>query len=328
VVGRALTLVFVILILGSLGAGEAPSRGRQARAGGGPAIRVATVALPAPVPCDRTEGSCYVPPPGTSWQLQLTCDDGATCTNLGVRAGLYDIDWDDTPASTVGAIHGAGGRAVCHISAGTWEDWRSDAASFPSGVIGEKDEGWSGEKWLDVRALGVVLPIMAARMDVCQRKGFDGVQFDNVDGWQARTGFPLTRVDYVRYSAMLANTAHAKGMSAAFANAVENLRDLLPYMDWFLIEECSTYGECDQARPFTAAGKFVGGIEYRRPGERRSRKGLQGPLPFCSLYERHGISGVLKDLDLDSFLRACDAPRSRRTGGRGHVAGSAAGRSP
>lgn len=325
--GRALILVFVILILGSLGAGEAPTRGQQALAGATPAMTAATVPLPAPVACDRTEGSCYVPPPGTSWQLQLSCDDGATCTNLGVRAGLYAIDWEDNPASTVSAIHGAGGRAVCHVSAGTWEDWRSDAASFPSDVIGEKDEGWAGEKWLDVRAPGV-LPIMGARLDVCRRKGFDGVLFDNVDGWQARTGFPLNRVDYVRYSAMLANAAHARGLSAAFANAVENLRDLLPYMDWFLIEECSTYGECGQALPFTAAGKFVGGIEYRRPGELRSRKGLEGPPPFCSLYERHGISGLLKDLDLDSFLRVCTAPRSRRAGGRGHGEGSAGGRSP
>ena len=50
-----------------------------------------------------------------------------------------------------------------------------------------KSNGWPGEKWLDIRDLASLGPIMQARLDICERKGFDAVEFDNVDGYQNRT---------------------------------------------------------------------------------------------------------------------------------------------
>ena len=74
------------------------------------------------------------------------------------------------------------------------ENWRLDAGSFPASVKGGSN-GWPGERWLDIRQLSVLEPIMDKRLAMCAAKGFDAVEPDNMDGWQNRTGFPLTAQD-------------------------------------------------------------------------------------------------------------------------------------
>ena len=72
---------------------------------------------------------------------------------------------------------------MCYISAGTWENWRPDAKRFPAVVKGKPDGGWPGERWLDIRRLDILRPLMRERIQRCARKGFDGVEFDNVDAY-------------------------------------------------------------------------------------------------------------------------------------------------
>jgi hypothetical protein len=72
-----------------------------------------------PIPCDTSQGSCYAPPLMASWQWQLTCDVDSTCADLSVEVDWYDVDWEETPAAMVDAIHEAGAHAACYISAGT-----------------------------------------------------------------------------------------------------------------------------------------------------------------------------------------------------------------
>jgi hypothetical protein len=103
---------------------------------------------------------------------------------------------------------------------------------------------------------------MQARLDVCDTKGFDAVEFDNVDGYQNRTGFPLTGADQLRYDVFLANQAHRRGMSAVLKNDLGQVRTLLPYFDFALNEQCFQYHECDKLTPFVDAGKAVFGVEY------------------------------------------------------------------
>ena len=153
------------------------------------------------VPADR-----WVPAPSTTWQWQL---DGAL--DLSVPADMYDVDLFETPAATVDAIHARGARAVCYLSAGSYEEFRPDAGDFPARVLGKPLEGWPGERWLDVRRRDVLGPIMERRMDLCRDKGFDGVEPDNVDGYANRSGFPLRAADQLAYNRMLARAAHARG---------------------------------------------------------------------------------------------------------------------
>jgi len=87
---------------------------------------------------------------------------------------MYDIDMFDNDASVVASLHHKGRKVVCYIDVGTWENWRPDAKKFPKFVLG-KHNGWPGEKWLDIRSIDILGPIMQARMDLCQAKGFDAM---------------------------------------------------------------------------------------------------------------------------------------------------------
>ncbi|HZF57556.1 MAG TPA: endo alpha-1,4 polygalactosaminidase [Rubrobacter sp.] len=87
----------------------------------------------------------------------------------------YDLDGFDTPKATVDRIHANGGKGICYISVGSWESWRPDKGRFPKRVLGRGYYGWPGEKWLDVRQLDALAPIMEARMDACKEKGFDAI---------------------------------------------------------------------------------------------------------------------------------------------------------
>jgi hypothetical protein len=129
----------------------------------------------------------WVPSPGDSVQVQL-----AGRVDTSVPADVFYVDGDETPRATVRALHEQGARVVCYLSAGSWEDYRRDAGAFPRRVLGRRLDGWPHERWLDVRRVGVLMAIMGRRLDRCARKGFDAADFDNVDGYQNRSGFPLT----------------------------------------------------------------------------------------------------------------------------------------
>jgi hypothetical protein len=210
-------------------------------------------ALPEPAPCE----GCYAPELATTWQWQL---QGTIDTSVDVQ--MYDIDGFEATHALVQQLHDDGRDVVCYISAGSWENFRPDSGNFPDRVKGASN-GWPGEKWLDIRELRVLGPIMQARMDICETKGFDAIEFDNVDGYQNHTGFPLTGADQLRYNIYLANQAHRRGLSAVLKNDLGQIRAQVPYFDFALNEQCFQYSECDRLRPFVNAGKAVFGVEYK-----------------------------------------------------------------
>src|SRR5262249_26019023 len=138
---------------------------------------------------DASTPGVWVPPPGTTWQWQLT---GVIDTSFDVA--MYDIDLFDAPQTVIDSLHAQGRIVICYFSAGSYENWRSDASSFPSASLGNALSGWPGERWLDVRS-DAVRTIMRARLDRAVTKRCDGVEPDNVDGFANNTGFPLTAAD-------------------------------------------------------------------------------------------------------------------------------------
>ena len=242
-------------------------------------------ALPEPVACD----GCWVPPLHTSWQWQLQGE-----LDLSVNAEAYDVDLFDTPAANVKTLHDKGRKAVCYLSAGTWENWRPDKGEFPDSVLGAHN-GWPGERWLDIRRLSVLGPIMKARLDLCASKGFDAVEFDNVDGYTNHTGFPLAGSDQLRYNVFLANEAHRRGLSAALKNDLDQVAKLLPYFDFALDEQCFQYRECARLTPFVNGGKAVFEVEYKL--ERSA---------FCPKAKELGFNSMRKRLSLGAWRAACE----------------------
>jgi hypothetical protein len=245
----------------------------------------ADAAPPAPTPC---VGVCWTPPANTSWQIQL---QGKLKTTVNAR--LYDVDLFDTPAATVTALHAAGHKVSCYFSAGSYENWRSDAARFPAVVKGAGN-GWPGEQWLDVRRLDLLMPIMQARLDLCKQKGFDSADPDNVDGYTNTTGFPLTAADQLAYNVAIANAAHARGLTVALKNDLTQIPQLVGYFDWALNEQCFQYSECALLTPFSTAGKAVMNIEYSL-----------GVKKFCPAANARNFNSLKKTKALKAPRTAC-----------------------
>ncbi|MFI2074134.1 MULTISPECIES: endo alpha-1,4 polygalactosaminidase [Streptomyces] len=254
-----------------------------------------------PVPTDRmtpggTPGSTpaqpsgrWQPKPGTRWQWQL---GGRVDTS--VDAPVYDIDGFENSAKTVAELHARGRKVICYINAGAWENFRSDKEKFPASVLGAKNKGWDGEKWLDIRRLDVLRPIMAARIDMCRQKGFDAVEPDLTEGFRNRTGFPLTADHQLAFNRMLAELAHERGLAVGLKNDLEQIPQLVRDFDFAVNEQCAQYDECEKLTPFIKRNKAVFHVEYELP-----------PGDFCDTAKRLGLSSMKKNLDLDAWRRPC-----------------------
>jgi len=281
-------ILFVIILLpASCRAQEAQDKPKPLE------IQPSSPAVAQVTPAATTGKAIWQPAPGITWQWQLR--DSPVDTSG--EAKVYDINLFDNDASVVAALHAQGRKVICYMSAGSWEDWRSDKDQFPPEVVGKDYKGWPGEKWLDIRQIDKLAPILRARLDLCHDKGFDGIEPDNIDAYTNDTGFPLTYQDQLRYNIWLADEAHARGLAIGLKNDSEQVADLLPYFDWALTEDCFDQGWCEQMIPFIEAGKVVIDTEYTDTGIALE--------DFCSQAKAMQFSAILKHRDLDAFIQAC-----------------------
>lgn len=247
-------------------------------------------AADAPPPIESSlSAQRWNPAPGDAWQIQFS---GDLDTNLDVN--IFFLDLFDTPESVIRDLHARGVKVVCYFSAGSHEDWRPDAGDFPEAILGAALTGWPGERWLDIRDLQTLGPIMLERIRLAVQKGCDGVDPDNVDGHINSTGFPLTPNDQLAYNIFLANAAHQNGLSVGLKNDLEQAEQLLPFFDWALNESCFSYDECRLLLPFVNSGKPVFVIEYEL-----------SPEEFCLQANALGFDAMQKKTQLDAFRFPC-----------------------
>ncbi|MFJ3978267.1 endo alpha-1,4 polygalactosaminidase [Streptomyces sp. NPDC090021] len=233
-------------------------------------------------------GQRWQPPPGTGWQWQLT---GRLDTS--VKAPVYDIDGFTTTKAQVAELKKAGRKTICYLSTGAWEDFRPDAEAFPRDLLG-KGNGWEGERWLDIRRVAELEPLMAKRFDMCRDKGFDAVEPDNMDGYQNASGFPLTADDQLRYNRLIAKLAHDRGMAVGLKNDLDQIPQLVGDFDFAVNEQCAQYDECERLTPFVEAGKAVFHAEYELSTSR-----------FCTRSKTLKLSSIQKRYDLDAWRKTC-----------------------
>ncbi|MGC4118301.1 MAG: endo alpha-1,4 polygalactosaminidase [Myxococcales bacterium] len=268
----------------SSGAGDAATAERDAAEA--PGLDASSSTKP-----DAGNASLWKPAPGTSWQWQL---QGTIDTSFDVA--MYDVDLFETPQATIDALHAAGRTVICYFSAGSYEDFRSDKGDFPAPVIGKAMDGWAGESWLDV-SNAALQPVMKARLDLAAQKRCDGVEPDNMDGYQNDTGFSLTAADQLAYNRFIASEAHARGLSVGLKNDIDQLDDLVADFDWALNEECVKYDECEgYTTSFIAANKAVFHVEYGTASLADAVCPKTQPLRFSTL---------IKKLGLDAWRVAC-----------------------
>ncbi len=205
----------------------------------------------------HASSSWYRPTPDVTWQWQLS---GVIDQNYNVN--IYDIDLFDTPVKTIASLQSKGKKVICYFSAGSSENWRSDFARFDRSTLGKKN-GWEGERWLDIRTDNA-LDVMLERLNLAVKKGCDGVEPDNVDGYLNKTGFPLTVKDQITFNRRIAEEAHRRGLAVALKNTGDLANELVDYFDLAINEECHAYRECDQLAVFTKQGKPILNAEYKK----------------------------------------------------------------
>ncbi len=223
------------------------------------------------------------------WQIQYTGEIDPT-----LDVDVYNLDLADTNSDVISQLHERGIFVMCYFSAGSFEDWRIDANQFPQEVLGKDMQGWPGEKWLDIRQIEKLKPIIESRLDLAVEKDCDGVDPDNVNGYANDTGFPLTGADQIAFNIFLAEAAHQRGLKIGLKNDLEQIPELLPYFDWELNEECFSFNECELLLPFIQAGKPVFVIEYETSAEE-----------FCPQANELKFNALQKNLELDAFRVPC-----------------------
>ena len=225
----------------------------------------------------------WQPRPTTApWQWQL---QGRIDTSIDAR--VYEVDGFETPRRTVAQLHRLRRKAICYLDVGAWESYRPDADRYPAAVLGKAYSRYPDERWLDIRRIGRLAPILRKRFDICKRKRFDAVEPDNLAGYENRSGFPLSAADQLRFNRWVAREVHRRGMSVALKNDPEQASRLVADFDFAVVEECFAYDECEKFSPFVEAGKAVFSAEYEG-----------SPSDFCPRARALRFSTIEKGYDL------------------------------
>ncbi|WP_460724199.1 endo alpha-1,4 polygalactosaminidase [Nocardia heshunensis] len=192
---------------------------------------------------DYQLGGQYPPPPGTKIVVRDSTAEPA--------AGLYNI---------------------CYVNGfqtqpGERELWLRDRRDLV--LIGQNGSPLIDENWPDELILDTSTPAKRTRLaeiinrsvDTCATKGFNAVEFDNLDSY-TRSQEALTVDDNIELAAALAKFAHAAGLAVGQKNAAElgeRGRGRAAF-DFAIAEECLRFQECGSYAE--VYGQAVIDIEY------------------------------------------------------------------
>jgi Glycoside-hydrolase family GH114 len=294
-----------------------------------PALAMLALGVLAGSACGSAEPSAngIVRPPDGRWQYQLQASPAGNHASGGIDVDICErpfvggpacvtpsvIDFDlyrdqrgpgidDRPnRRAVAALHRLGGYAICYVDAGGIEDHRPDYHRFlrwhrrhGRSLLGDPfSKRFPDERWANVggaRQRAFLLRMMERRVAKCERAGFDAVEFDVVDAWDAgrrRTGWRVSYRDQLKYNRSLAAIAHEHGLAVGLKNDLGQIEDLVDRFDFAINEECVTHDECELLRPFVEAGKPVFHVEYEQP--RSEFCEAVAPLGFNSIRKRYEL---------------------------------------
>lgn len=198
------------------------------------------------------------------------------------------------------------GYTICYVNAFQTQpdepriDRPDETSNWPADLVlttlGD-DPDWPGEFLIDIstddkrrKALAHVKPMI----NTCTNKGFDAVEFDNLDSWTRFDGTPKeARVPFgkpaaIAYARLLTAYAHSRRLASAQKNTPQLGRHVsrtVIAFDFVVSEECGRYNEC---APYVKAfDRRIIAIEYTNRGFDRACAAIGA-----------SVSVVLRDLDL------------------------------
>jgi Glycoside-hydrolase family GH114 len=221
---------------------------------------------------DPVAAESYAPPPANAgFDYQIAGD-----YPLPQGVSVVSRDW------FIGVPAADPAYSICYVNAfqtqanesGT--DRPDERSNWPRKLILSKlgdDPNWGGEYLVDVRS-GKKRK-RAARwvqqmIDGCAQKGFDAVEYDNLDSWTRFDGTPLakkvpfSKKQALAYARLLADRAHAAGLAVGQKNTADTTpaQSQKVGFEFAIAEECARYTECDRYQ--RVYGDRVIVIEYRR----------------------------------------------------------------
>jgi hypothetical protein len=230
--------------------------------------------------------TAYAPPPANAgFDYQIGGD-----YPLPAGVSVVSRDW------FLGAPAGDPAYSICYVNAfQTQADERGvnrpdERSNWPRKLILDElgdDPKWGGEYLVDIgtaakrRRAARWVGRMIAR---CAAKGFDAVEYDNLDSWTRFDGTPLAddvpfgKRDAIAYASLLADRAHALGLAVGQKNTADVTARQARRVgfDFAIAEECARYGECGRYR--TVHGDRVIAIEYRRRDFRKACTTVGGAI--------------------------------------------------
>ncbi|ROQ39845.1 glycosyl hydrolase family 114 [Frondihabitans sp. PhB188] len=126
------------------------------------------------------------------------------------------------------------------------------------------DPGWPDEHIIDISTRAKRLEaatIVGGSTKSCATKGFEAVEFDNLDSYSRSKG-ALTLAQAIAFAKLLVKQAHADGLAAGQKNTAQlgsRGKTQIGY-DFAVSEECDTYDECGTFT--TVYGSNVLDVEY------------------------------------------------------------------
>lgn len=248
----------------------------------------------------------WKPSPGLSWTYQLSVIPTVAQLANPKEFDVWNIDLFDTPTASIKTIQAAGSKVICYFSAGTFEEWRPDAAKFKAADKGNAMEDWAGETWLNTGSSNV-RSIMAARLDLAVAKGCNAVDPDNMDGYAHDTGVPLTQATATNYVKFLATEANKRGLSIGLKNALDIIPSVLSSVQFAVNEQCAAYDECDALTPFANANKPVFHVEYPKGDNVNNNKSVSKTkaASICACKDEWNFSPIIKNSNLNTWIQKC-----------------------
>ena len=212
-----------------------------------------------------------VPPPNAKFDYQIGGD-----YPLPPGVQVVSRDWFiGSPAP--------GAYSICYVNAfQTQDDERGvdrpdERSNWPAKLVLSRlgdDPNWGGEYLVDISSAAKrarAADWIQQMIQGCADKGFDAVEYDNLDSWTRFDGTPVAgRVPFgkeqaIRYAQVLTKRAHLLGLAVAQKNTLQltrhQSRDRIGF-DFAIAEECGRYRECEGFRE--RFGNHVIDIEYRR----------------------------------------------------------------
>lgn len=156
-----------------------------------------------------------------------------------------EIDGFENDAVKFATLNSTGLYTIAYFSAGTCEGWRPDAQGFPESAMGAELPEHPGERWLDVKQIHMLKPIMQARVTLAVAKGAKAISWDHVDAFaHPGTGVTVDEAQQHTYLDMLADITHAAGLAVILKGAV-NAQWAWSRFDGCIAEEAHQHDEAE-----------------------------------------------------------------------------------